>query len=175
MVLRVPLLLAALALFSGLTLTPTHRSVGTAPRRTCPIPQFPEAPAAFDNKSNGMADEQTHAADQSKFEEVETVADGLGPLYNAQSCRECHQNPITGGGSQVAELRVGRLGPDHHFQSPNIPIARGAQTISGRTLVNDRSICPSPPFQIRRFRNVCRIARRFARRRTSLICWETVS
>jgi hypothetical protein len=25
--------------------------------------------------------------------------------YNAQSCRECHQNVVTGGASQVAELR----------------------------------------------------------------------
>ena len=35
------------------------------------------------------------------FEEIETVADGLGPTYNAQSCRECHQNIVTGGASQV--------------------------------------------------------------------------
>ena len=41
------------------------------------------------------------------FEEVETVADGLGPTYNAQSCRECHQNVVTGGASQVAEHRTG--------------------------------------------------------------------
>jgi CxxC motif-containing protein (DUF1111 family) len=32
--------------------------------------------------------------------------DGLGPLYNAQSCRECHQNPTSGGPSQITELRV---------------------------------------------------------------------
>ena len=32
-----------------------------------------------------------------------------GPTYNAQSCRECHQNIVTGGASQVAEHRTGRL------------------------------------------------------------------
>ena len=32
-----------------------------------------------------------------------------GPTYNAQSCRECHQNVVTGGASQVAEHRTGRL------------------------------------------------------------------
>src|SRR5215831_15530747 len=110
------------------------------------IPQFPEAPAAFDNRSNGMADDQTHAADQEAFDDVETVADGLGPLYNAQSCRECHQNPTSGGGSQVAELRVGHLGLDRRFLNPNIPIAHGTEIISGRTLVNDRAICPSGAF-----------------------------
>jgi len=109
-------------------------------------PQPGEAPAGFDNKSNGVADDATHQADQAKFEEVEGVADGLGPLYNAQSCRECHQNPTTGGASQVSELRVGHLGPGGRFENPNIPINRGAEIISGRTLVNDRAICPSGAF-----------------------------
>src|SRR5579859_4000310 len=108
--------------------------------------QSGEAPTGFDNKSNGMVDDATHQADQVKFEEVEGLADGLGPLYNAQSCRECHQNPTSGGPSQVTELRVGHLGPDRRFQNPNIPIAGGAETISGRTLVNDRAICPSGAF-----------------------------
>ena len=107
---------------------------------------LPEAPAGFDNKSNGVVDDPTHQADQVKFDEVESVADGLGPLYNAQSCRECHQNPTSGGGSQVTELRVGHLGPDHRFVNPDIPIAHGAAIITGRTLVNDRAICPSGAF-----------------------------
>jgi CxxC motif-containing protein (DUF1111 family) len=109
-------------------------------------PQSGEAPAAFDNKSNGMVDDPTHQADQAKFDEVEGVADGLGPLYNAQSCRECHQNPTSGGGSQIAELRVGHLGPDGRFRNPDIPIARGTEIISGRTLVNDRAVCPNAAF-----------------------------
>jgi CxxC motif-containing protein (DUF1111 family) len=109
-------------------------------------PQLPEAPAGFDNLSNGMVDDQTHQSDQAKFDSVENVADGLGPLYNAQSCRECHQNPTSGGPSQITELRVGHLGPDHQFRNPDIPIAHGADIISGRTLVNDRAICPSAAF-----------------------------
>jgi CxxC motif-containing protein (DUF1111 family) len=107
---------------------------------------LPDVPAGFDNKSNGLVDDATHSVDQQKFDEVETIADGLGPLYNAQSCRECHQNPVSGGGSQITELRVGHLGPDRRFQNPSIPIARGAEIISGRTLVNDRAICPSAAF-----------------------------
>jgi CxxC motif-containing protein (DUF1111 family) len=109
-------------------------------------PQVPDAPTGFDNKSNGVVDDLTHQADQVKFDEVEGVADGLGPLYNAQSCRECHQNPTSGGPSQVAELRVGHLGPDKRFRNPEIPIAHGAETINGRTLVNLRAICPSGAF-----------------------------
>ena len=109
-------------------------------------PQSEEASAGFDNKSNGMVDDLTHQADQAKFEEIVGVADGLGPLYNAQSCRECHQNPTSGGGSQITELRVGHLGPDGRFNNPDIPIARGTEIIRGRTLVNDRAICPNAAF-----------------------------
>ena len=109
-------------------------------------PQFPDAPQGFDNKTNGLVDDATHQADQEKFEEVEQLSDGLGPLYNAQSCRECHQNPVSGAGSQVTELRVGHQGPDGHFRTPDIPIAHGAEVITGRSLVNDRAICPNAAF-----------------------------
>ena len=108
--------------------------------------QISDAPTGFDNKTNGMVDDATHQADQTKFEETEQLSDGLGPLYNAQSCRECHQNPVSGGASQVGELRVGHLGPDGHFRTPDIPIADGAEVISGRSLVNDRAICPNAAF-----------------------------
>ena len=108
--------------------------------------QLTEAPAGFDNKSNGMDDDATHQADQEKFDETENVEDGLGPLYNAQACRECHQNPTSGGASQITELRVGHRGPDGRFQNPDIPIARGTEIISGRSLVNDRAICPNAAF-----------------------------
>jgi CxxC motif-containing protein (DUF1111 family) len=105
-----------------------------------------EAPTGFDNRSNGLVDDSRHQADQETFEEVEAVADGLGPLYNAQSCRECHQNPTSGGPSQVTELRVGHRAPDGRFRNADIPIARGSVVISGRTLVNDRAICPNAAF-----------------------------
>ncbi len=85
---------------------------------------FREAPAAFDNRTNGFdpqgpafdtIDEETVVPLRSFndnrfiFEEVEGVADGLGPTFNAQACRECHQNIVTGGASQIAEHRTGRL------------------------------------------------------------------
>src|SRR5438477_413200 len=84
---------AALALFSQNTEAPYPPAQG-------------EAPAAFDGQTNGLVDQPTHAADQVKFDEIDQISDGLGPLYNAQSCRECHQNPTSGGGSQTAELRA---------------------------------------------------------------------
>ena len=104
-----------------------------------------QAPTGFDNKTNGMVDDVTHQADQAKFDEVEGIDDGLGPLYNAQSCRECHQNPVSGAASQVTELRAGHL-DGGRFTNPEIPIARGTVVIKGRSLVNDRAICPNAQF-----------------------------
>jgi CxxC motif-containing protein (DUF1111 family) len=108
--------------------------------------RFPDAPTGFDNKTNGMVDDATHQADQDKFDEVEQLSDGLGPLYNAQSCRECHQSPVSGAASQVTELRVGHQGTDGHFRTPDIPIAHGTEVITGRSLVNDRASCPNAAF-----------------------------
>jgi len=119
-----------------------------APPTDRPKPVQPplQAPVGFDNASNGLVDDPTHQADQVKFEEVEAIADGLGPLFNAQSCRECHQNPVTGGESQVLELRVGHKGANGSFQNAEIPINGGATIIKGRSLVNLRAICPNAAF-----------------------------
>jgi len=133
--------------------------------------QSGEAPTGFDDKSNGLVDDPTHQADQLKFDEVESVADGLGPLYNAQSCRECHQNPTSGGASQVTELRVGHLGTDGRFINPDIPIARGTEIIKGRTLVNDRAICPNAAFPDTEIQERAPRARRSGRRAFHSICW----
>lgn len=105
-----------------------------------------EAPAAFDGASNGLVDQATHESDRSSFDEAEAIADGLGPLYNAQSCRECHQNPDSGGGSQITELRVGHRDRKGQFVDPSIPIGDGTVVVTGRTLVNDRAICPNAAF-----------------------------
>ena len=102
-----------------------------------------EAPTGFDDQSNGFSDPDRRHADQKFFEEVEHIApDGLGPLYNAQSCRECHQSPVSGASSQITELRVGHLDAHGLFQNPEIPINHGAELIKDRTLLNDRAICP---------------------------------
>jgi CxxC motif-containing protein (DUF1111 family) len=66
-----------------------------------------EAPAGFDNLTNGFEDQPTMDADRAQFDQVEQISDGLGPVYNAQSCRECHQNPVSGAISQITEERAG--------------------------------------------------------------------
>src|SRR5262245_53306261 len=90
-----------------------------------------EAPTGFDNLTNGFTEqgpdfetlnEETVVALRSFndnrfiFEEAEKIQDGLGPTYNAQSCRECHQNVVTGGASHAAALRPARRDDGQFFQ-----------------------------------------------------------
>ena len=125
------------AIAGGVFLILAAYSTGQAPAQPA------EAVTGFDDQSNGFSDPARRGADQKFFEEVEHLApDGLGPLYNAQSCRECHQTPVTGAASQVTELRVGHLDVHGQFQNPQIPINHGSEVIRDRTLVNDRAICP---------------------------------
>ena len=88
-----------------------------------------EAPAGFDNLTNGFEPQADFDADRAKFEERDDIARGLGPVYNAQSCAECHQNPVTGAGSQIAELRAGHLDVFGTFVDA-----------PGGSLINDRAI-----------------------------------
>jgi CxxC motif-containing protein (DUF1111 family) len=95
-----------------------------------------EAPTGFDNLTNGLTShtpgvtsQMQFDADRATFEERDDIAKGLGPVYNAQSCAECHQSPVTGAGSQVSELRAGHLdGAGNFVDAP------------GGSLINDRAI-----------------------------------
>jgi CxxC motif-containing protein (DUF1111 family) len=110
-----------------------------------------EAPAAFTTPlnndqsgavSNGMSDQTTFAADEAVFMEEEDISAGLGPVYNARSCVDCHATANVGGASQVTELRVGRRDIHGNFVNPTIQINDGGSSIPSRSLVNDRAICP---------------------------------
>jgi hypothetical protein len=92
---------------------PRVACVGNPPAEEdlCVFQNFTEAPAAFDNQPNDLVDQNTFDADKKLFSKVDEIKpDGLGPVYNAQSCRECHQNPVTGAISETMELRAGHVG-----------------------------------------------------------------
>jgi len=102
-----------------------------------------EAPSGFDNQPNGLTDAATFNMDRGKFEETEAIGDGLGPIFNAQSCRECHQNPVTGSTSQVKELRAGHQDNNGNFVGATATLADGTVTLPNRSLINQRAICPA--------------------------------
>jgi CxxC motif-containing protein (DUF1111 family) len=100
------------------------------------------------NGPNGLAPPNgisNFAEAQVQFEEQEGIDDGLGPVYNDKACVNCHQNPVSGGISQITELRVGHNDSFGNFVNPNITIHDGNGSpvvIPNRSLVNDRAICP---------------------------------
>jgi len=114
-----------------------------------------DAPAGFDtptlvqnpgsqSRSNGIAEPpgDTFATDQLVYEQQNDVSTGLGPVYNARACSDCHQNPVSGGASQFTELRVGHMDANGNFVNPTVSINDGANTITGRSIINDRAVIP---------------------------------
>ncbi len=113
-----------------------------------------EAPAGFTTPplvqtspvqgiSNGAPElpGDTFLLDQMQFERVHDPSNGLGPVFNAASCAQCHQNSVTGSASQITEIRVGHKDQNGNFVNPTVLINQGANTISGRSIINDRAIC----------------------------------
>jgi CxxC motif-containing protein (DUF1111 family) len=100
--------------------------------------------------SNGIAEPpgDTFALDQAQFERKHDASTGLGPVFNATACVECHNNGVAGAASQFTEQRVGHNDANGNFVNPTITINEGATTITGRSIVNDRSICPQAHEQV---------------------------
>jgi CxxC motif-containing protein (DUF1111 family) len=114
-----------------------------------------EAPAGFDtptlaqnpgsqSTNNGLVEPpgDTYAHDQQVYEQIHDVSTGLGPVFNGRACAECHQNPVSGGASQFTELRVGHNDANGNFVNPTVLINDGANSITGRSIINDRAVIP---------------------------------
>ena len=114
-----------------------------------------EAPAGFDTPtlaqnpgsqsiSNGIAQPpgDTYALDQTRFEQDHDASTGLGPVFNARACADCHQNPVSGGSSQFTEVRAGHKDANGNFVAATVAINDGANTIANRSIINDRAVTP---------------------------------
>ena len=132
------------------SLTTAHAQSGSVDCDPVPSACVPtEAVTGFDDQSidTAFVSDATHNADQITFDTVEQIPVGLGPVYNAQSCRECHQNTVSGGASQVLELRAG-FDDFGFFFNPSVKItddAGNTSFINNRSLINLRAICPAGP------------------------------
>jgi len=137
-------------IFSALLLCGVELAALTAAAQQSPT----EAPAGFDtptlaenpgsqSTSNGLVEPagDSFALDQKIYETIHDVNSGLGPVYNGRACAECHQNPVSGGASQFTELRVGH-DDQGMFVNPTALINDGADSITGRSIINDRAVVP---------------------------------
>jgi hypothetical protein len=77
------------------------------------------------NHSNGIVEPagDTFVLDQQTYEQQNDPSTGLGPVFNARACSDCHQNPVSGGASQFAEIRAGHLDAGGNFVNPTVPMA----------------------------------------------------
>src|SRR5258708_16625820 len=90
---------------AGLTMAVEKQSTGSQVQAQAAT----EAPAGVDNQTNGFSPQSQFDADKEAFDEHEGISKGLGPLYKAQGCSECHGKPTSGGISQVIEVRDGQF------------------------------------------------------------------
>lgn len=135
----VPLLVAALVIVPA-AVTKLISQTGDEAPAGFETPTLSENPGS-QSHGNGLVDDAAFGETQAAFELPDGLDKGLGPIYNARSCAECHQNPVTGGGSQIAEFRVGHRDRRGNFVSPDLTINHGQTVVPGRSLVNDRAIC----------------------------------
>jgi CxxC motif-containing protein (DUF1111 family) len=73
------------------------------------VPIGDKSPPDFGQPLRGLTAEQLDRFNEGKdeFLDVETVEDGLGPVFNDVSCGTCHLVPAVGGGSDRIETRFG--------------------------------------------------------------------
>ena len=103
-------------------------------------------PMFFGDPLPGLTTAQLNQFDAGKdeFSEEETVAKGLGPVFNGKSCAECHSSPAVGGDSDVTEMRFGTITNGHFdplsqfggslIQSQGIGQVTAACNIAGETV-----------------------------------------
>jgi CxxC motif-containing protein (DUF1111 family) len=103
-----------------------------------------EAPTGFDNLTNGFVSQAIYDSARATFEQPETIATGLGPIYNGKSCFECHRNPVSGGNGINSVLRAGHQDPATGSFVP----------APGGTLMHDHAINPAIDIRVPENENV---------------------
>ena len=77
-----------------------------------------EAPAGFDNQTNGFLSQADFDAARDTFDEIDDEEEGIGPTFNDTGCKNCHSDPVSGGGSIVFVTRAGHLVNGNFVEHP---------------------------------------------------------
>ena len=69
---------------------------------------------------DGLTQEQRNQFERGRaeFERVFTPETGLGPLFNADACAECHESPISGGPGDEIEIHASKFLPEGPICDP---------------------------------------------------------
>lgn len=101
-------------------------------------PAGQEAPTGFDEHTNGYLSQTDYQAGLIEFNDVKTVNDGLGPVFNEVSCQKCHKGPANGGTSHFKVTRAGYL-----IGGNFIPPAGGSMIAARATRPEIRPVVPA--------------------------------
>jgi CxxC motif-containing protein (DUF1111 family) len=105
------------------------------------LPGPTTAPATRPTNNGAFAD--TFDEDMDAFAELEdSNTDGLGPVYNANSCAACHQTTAVGQTSQISVLRAGHLEHGRFYEPP------------GGSLIFQRAIHPDIQVHVQALDNI---------------------
>ncbi len=87
-----------------------HPAVRPPAHRNHPPVPVGQTPTQFGDPLGGLTTSQLNDFQNGRdeFENVETVASGLGPIFNGTSCAQCHSLPSTGGASGTTVTRFGQ-------------------------------------------------------------------
>jgi CxxC motif-containing protein (DUF1111 family) len=81
------------------------------------------------------------------FAAVETINDGVGPIFNGTSCGACHSSPVVGGSGAQIERRFGRVTSGVFFGFDRAPEDHGGtlrQLLTNGTYTNGSTTCTIP-------------------------------
>ncbi len=86
--------------------------------------------SGFNNRTNGLILQGDMDHDRVFFEKKWTAEMGLGPVFNGESCVECHNDPVPGGYSDITVTRAGFYDGQQYFDLP------------GGSLFHEKAIVP---------------------------------
>jgi CxxC motif-containing protein (DUF1111 family) len=101
-----------------------------------------EAPAGYDDQTNGFVSQEFFNQGAGAFRKHFIDREGLGPVFNGESCTRCHQFPAIGGSGLILVTRAGK------FDGKNFIPHVGGMVIQTNALPPQLRESQSPEFNV---------------------------
>lgn len=101
-----------------------------------------EAPAGYDDQTNGFVTQESFNQGMGAFRKHFIDREGLGPVFNGESCTRCHQFPAIGGSGLILVTRAGK------FDGKNFIPHKGGSVIQTNALPPQLRESVLPEFNI---------------------------
>lgn len=95
------------SLFALLSFSQRETETQVFQTRAIRTPVASEAPTGFDDQTNGFVTQEVFNAGMGAFNKHYIEREGLGPVFNQETCLRCHQFPTIGGSGLINVTRAG--------------------------------------------------------------------